>query len=60
VQAYVWDLGFKDMPVDKIVDASRGSRQQGQPTSSEADLSSAISDALFTQPKGVLGPRYCL
>jgi hypothetical protein len=41
LQAFVWDLGFKDMPVDKIVDTT----------------CVEISEALFSHPKGFLSPR---
>jgi hypothetical protein len=60
MQAYVWDLGFKDMPVDKIVDASVvEQRGRGVPKNVRTELYQATSEALNTHSKGSIGPRCC-
>lgn len=58
-QAFVWDLGFKDMPVDKIVDASVDTRGRGPKcTAQNEELMRATMDALSSRTSGRLGPRY--
>lgn len=61
LQAFVWDLGFKDMPVDKIVDASVVEmRGRGQPSRDpQIEVMRATMEALSSRaPGSKLGPRY--
>ena len=61
MQAFVWDLGFKDMPVDKIVEASVvEARGKDRPGSSKVheDAMVAAMDALSNAAPGSMpGPR---
>jgi hypothetical protein len=52
LQAFVWDLGFQDMPVDKIVDASMESGGRNK-SSKSSDLLLATMDALSNRASGI-------
>lgn len=64
MQAYVWDLGFQDMPVDKIVDASvqtiaSRERDANASATQAEDLMRVTMEALSSRPPGSsMGPRY--
>lgn len=60
LQAYVWDLGFQDMPVDKIVDSSLQTRERDTKASASQteDLMRVTMEALSNKPPGSrMGPR---
>ena len=61
VQAFVWDLGFKDMPVDKIVEASvaevRGKDRAGGNKGHENAMVAAMDALSNAAPGSMPGPR---